>query len=247
MQAALLTVLRGGRQACGLWALLCCLPVFGQAVAPDGTQDIENVKQVAENHARELLRGEGYADIEVKAGAMDARLRLKACEVPLAAFSNNNSGVRGGRTTVGVRCTGSSPWTLYVPVTVVAQTTVVLVQGPLPRGTLLNDSHVRLVARPLTELPHNALAKVEQVVGRELVRAIDNDTLASANLLKTRELVAKGQEVIILAQGANLEVRMAGVALEKGQIGDRIAVRNTNSGRTVEGLILNETTVRVQL
>lgn len=221
------------------------LPSPAQAQAFDA-QPLETIAAAAEDHARALMQEQQVADADVRAAALDTRLRLKRCERPLDTFSNANS-LRAGRVTVGVRCTGSTPWTLYVPVNVVAQTSIAVIAGPLPRGTLLTEAHVHLEQRALSALPAQYVASLDQLVGRELTRAVSGTIVATPNMVKARDLVAKGQDVVILATGANIQVRMAGVALQKGQQGERIDVKNLSSGRTVQARILDGATVQVQL
>lgn len=224
-------------------ALAFPLPGHGQS---GGTQPLDTIAAAAEGHARQLAQDLGLSDADIRAGALDTRLRLKQCELPLETFSNDNN-LRGGRTTVGVRCSGAAPWTLYVPVAITAYTYIVLVDGPLPRGTVLNASHLRREQRPLNALPPQYLTDVDQALGRTLTRAVTGTTIASPNLLQTRDLVAKGQDVTILATGATVQVRMAGVALQKGQQGERIDVKNTSSGKTVQAVIVDGATVQVPL
>jgi flagella basal body P-ring formation protein FlgA len=222
------------------------VPAPAQAVTAPAMHSLADIATAAETHARTLLQDQDLADAEIKANALDGRLRLKPCEMPLETFSNDNN-LRGGRVTVGVRCSGAAPWTLYVPVTVVVQTSIVLLEGPLPRGTILNESHLRLEERPLTALPAQYVTTADQVLGRELTRAVSGLTVATPNMVQARDLVAKGQDVTILATGANIQVRMAGVALQKGQQGERIDVQNSSSGRTVQAVIVDSGTVQIQL
>ena len=229
-----------------LFALGLVLPLRAPAQPALAMQALGDIAAAAENHARASLEQQNLADADVKAGALDGRLRLKNCELPLETFSND-SNFRGGRMTVGVRCTGAAPWTLYVPVTVLAETAIVLVQGPLPRGTILQDSHLKLEERALNALPPQYLTSTEQLIGRELTRAVVGATVATPNLVQARDLIAKGQDVTILATGANIQVRMAGVALQKGQQGERIDVQNSSSGRTVQAVIVDGGTVQVAL
>lgn len=227
-----------------LIALALAFPLHGRG--QDELQPLDTIAAAAERRARQLAQDQGLADAEVRATALDTRLRLKRCEVPLETF-NNDSNLRGGRTTIGVRCTGAAPWTLYVPVAVTAHTYIVLVEGPLPRGTVLDAAHLRLEKRPLHALPPQYLTDIEQAVGRTLTRAVTGTTIASPNLLQARDLVVKGQDVTILAAGTNVQVRMAGVALQKGQLGERIDVKNTSSGKTVQAVIVDGSTVQVAL
>ncbi|MDY6981501.1 MAG: flagellar basal body P-ring formation chaperone FlgA [Pseudomonadota bacterium] len=229
-----------------LVVLALAWPLPGHAQAGGATQPLESIAAAAEDHARQLAQDLGLDDAEVRAGSLDNRLRLKQCELPLETFSNDNN-LRGGRTTVGVRCSGAAPWTLYVPVGVTAYTWIVLVDGPLPRGTVLNASHLRREQRPLNALPPQYLTNLDQAIGRTLTRAVSGATVASPNMLQTRDLIAKGQDVMILATGAKVQVRMAGVALQKGQEGDRIDVKNTSSGKTVQAVVVDGATVQVPL
>jgi flagella basal body P-ring formation protein FlgA len=229
-----------------LLALGLALPAPAQTVSDAATQPLAEIATVAEDYARTLMQDPVYAAAEVSAGALDARLRLKLCEKPLETFSNNTD-IRGGRLTVGVRCTGVAPWTLYVPVAIAAKTSIVVIDGPLPRGTLLTEANLRLEQRALTALPPQYLTSVDQVLGRELTRAVNGATVATPAMLQARDLVAKGQDVVIMATGSSIQVRMAGVALQKGQQGERINVQNTTSGKTIQAVIVDGATVQVAL
>jgi flagella basal body P-ring formation protein FlgA len=229
-----------------LVALGLALPRPAPAQPAPEFQPLADIVTAAEAHARTLVQEQDIADAVVTAATLDTRLRLKLCDSQLETFSNNSS-LRGGRMTVGVRCPGTAPWTLYVPIAVVAQAYIVMIDGPLPRGTLLTEANLRMEQRPLTALPPQYLSSIEPLVGLELTRAVSGATIATPNMVQARDLVAKGQDVVILASGANIQVRMAGVALQKGQLGERIDVKNSTSGRTVQAVILDAATVEVQL
>lgn len=229
-----------------LVALALAFPLPGHGQADAAVQPLDTIASAAEQHARGLLQNQGLADATVQANALDGRLRLKRCDSPLETFSNDNN-LRGGRTTVGVRCNGAAPWTLYVPVAITASIYIVMVDGPLPRGTVLNASHLRREQRPLSALPPQYLTEIDDALGRTLTRAVTGATIASPNMLQTRDLISKGQDVTILATGTKVQVRMAGVALQKGQQGERIDVKNASSGKTVQAVIVDAATVQVPL
>ena len=211
-----------------------------------GTQALADIRSTAEQFALAALDTSAYTDIKVEAQALDARLRLKQCEIPLQA-SSNNATIRAGRATIGVRCDGASPWSLYVPVNISASVAVVVIRGPVTRGTVLGAENLTVVQMPVTQLPPNYLSDMKEVSGRELSRAVNGDTYATAAMLKQKNMIQKGQEVIILAQSSSFQVRMSGTALENGQNGERITVKNNNSGRTVEGTVVAENVIAVSL
>jgi flagella basal body P-ring formation protein FlgA len=83
------------------------------------------------------------------------------------------------------------------------------------------------------------------VLGMYAKRPIPEGKALSIHMLQAPHLVRRGQEVILLAKTAGLEVRMKGKALADGAKGDLIQVRNTKSRRIVEGVVTNQGVVRV--
>lgn len=213
---------------------------------PQALHALEDIAAVATQHALSLLEPGDYVDISAAAQPMDQRLRLRQCEVPLETGSTSAL-VKPGRTAISVRCNGATPWSLFVPVLITARAPVLVLKGPLPRGTVIMAAHLEVKEMPVDTLPANYLSRAEDVIGHALNRNINNESYATAAMLTLRRLVEKNQEVVILAQSGSLEVKMAGVALEPGQQGDRISVRNAASGRTVQGRVTEGGTVVVTL
>lgn len=209
-------------------------------------QSLDAIRQLAQDHALGLLQGKAYTELDVQAAALDPRLRLKACDSVLEPFGSSGS-ERSTRLTVGVRCTGSTPWTLYVPVQVHASMAVLGVTHSLPRGSVLTLADLVIQNRPVQELPAQYLSDPAAAIDMELTRAVTADTLLSPSLLKQPQVVSKGQQVTIVADGANFAVKMAGTALQNGSAGQLISVKNTTSGRTVQGMIVDAGTVKVKL
>jgi flagellar basal body P-ring formation protein FlgA len=212
----------------------------------DELQNIADIAAVAEEFALSQLANAVYTDISVDAGTLDPRLRMQQCDQQLEAFSTN-SGVRAGRTTVGVRCVGTRSWTLYVPLQINASVNVVTLRSPLQRGAVLSEQDLVVITKPFATLPPQYVSDLNDVLGKELTRNLGADTVLAPQMLKEHPVISKGQEVVILASSPNFEVKMAGTALQNGAPGERINVKNNNSGRTVQAIIVNNNTVRVQL
>lgn len=215
------------------------LSAYGQEI-----QNLDSIRLTAEQYALEQLQGQHYSNLRAQATSLDSRLRLASCSSALEAFSMSaNNGA--GRTTIGVRCPGESPWTLYVPVEIQAEVNVVTASRSLQRGERLAEGDFRVESRPLQQLPLNYLSNPEQLADLELTRPVNGGTILSANMFRSRQVVSRGQEVTIYAGGGGVEVRMNGVALEGGTAGQRISVRNSNSGRTVQATVIDEHRVSV--
>jgi flagella basal body P-ring formation protein FlgA len=227
-----------------LW-LATAMPHPGYA---ETVEAISEIRRVAEQFALTQIDRSGLSDIEASAGAMDSRLRLKDCDVALEAFGTGNGNNRNlTRTTVGVRCTGSSPWTLYVPVTIDAMKAALYTARPLLRGEMLDDSAIEVRRIPVSKLPPNSLGSADDLGNMETVRPLKAGVPLTLNALKARQVVRQGQEVVIVAAGNGISVKMTGKAMKSGSYGDLIPVRNSNSGRIIEAAIENEGTVVVNM
>jgi flagella basal body P-ring formation protein FlgA len=202
------------------------------------------IRSVAAQFARDQIDTAGLSAIQAQAAELDPRLNLAECDVPLEAFATARTR-QLARTTVGVKCTGAKPWTLYVPVTIDALADVVFTRRPLLRGEALTADALEIRQLPIAKLPLRHISSPEQLTGMETTRPLQADTAVTLNALRARQLVKQGQEVGIVAVSGGIQVRMSGVAMRSGSRGDRIPVQNHSSGRQVEAEILDRSTVRV--
>lgn len=211
-------------------------------------QDVEDIRLAAQEYALSQVSFDGLEtdNIQASAGNLDSRLRLAKCEQPLEAFSMSPT-TGFGRVTVGVRCHGSSPWTLYVPVSLHAEVPAMVTTHPLKRGDIVTENDITFVEKPFEKLPNNPVVSLDQLQHMELVRPLNAGTMLSTGMFREKMLIERGQEVVIVAESPGIQVRMAGVALESGKSGQLISVRNNNSGREIEGKVLDGGTVQVRL
>lgn len=232
------------QQALGLAVLVCGLlwATPGAAVKRQSLQEVAGT-------VRQFVR-QSYADLgtvsSVEVTSLDPRLNLAACEVPLQAFAANGQR-RLGNTTVGVRCGGEKPWTLYVPVKIVSQVTVLASAQPLRRGSVLKASDLVPISRDAATLPHGYFVEPKALVGMQLKRSIRAGEAIVPSAVTAAPVVERGQEVLLTAAINGIEVSMKGEALEDGAAGERIQVRNLSSRRVVEGEVIGRNRVRVPL
>ncbi len=225
---------------------------FGMAAAAapawgePGLQPLEAVRAAARAHVARLYAAERDVRHEIRAGRLDPRLRLRACDRPLETFDPPGAR-RHGNTTVGVRCPGSSPWTVYVPVRVALIRPVVVARRPIPRGTVLAPEDLRLAERDTAGLPLGYLTRLAAAVGRRTRRHIPAGAVVAPGALERTPVVRRGQRVVLLAAHGGLEVRAAAVALGDAAPGQRVRVRNLRSRRVVEGVAVRPGVVEVTL
>lgn len=202
-----------------------------------------SIRDAARQHVA-AAADEFAARPDVSVGRLDSRLKLVACDQALETYDSPN-GLSGGRGVVGVRCNGSKPWKIYVPVTIALMDSVVVTRRPVTRGQGLRADDLVLSETDVSRLHKAYFTNIEDVVGLRSKRAIAAGKTLHAGLLRREQLVKRGKTVSIAAQVSGLRVSMRGKALADGGLGDRIRVKNLNSGRIVSGTVAGNGLVEV--
>lgn len=205
-------------------------------------QSHESIRKAAEVAVAQTLTGPA----DLVADSPDPRLRLIRCDQPLTARVPT-TGVRSARLTAEVRCEGAQPWKLYLPVAVATTRPVVVATRALARDAVLAPGDVRLAKLPAGTAQAGTLADTTYAIGQRLRRPLDEGQAITTALIAAPVLVRRGQQVSVEAQAGSLLVRMAGVALKDGALGDIIEVESASSGRTVEAVVRSAKSVEVLL
>jgi flagella basal body P-ring formation protein FlgA len=223
---------------------LCLLAAPALAGPADGVSG-----QEAQGLVAEAMRAAG-----VSGGAQIAAARpLPAC----AHWPEVGPATPGDWRTVELRCTNPA-WTRSLrtgaPMTRTDRTApqdgTPMATGP---GFVLRDSLSRgaiITAEDLAPAPAGSatpgqVLEADTLIGRRLAVNLAAGRVILARHLEQRWLIEAGAPVVIVSEQPGLSVSMAGEALDNGQQGDRIAVRNTRSGRVIEAEITGRDTVRV--
>jgi len=166
-------------------------------------------------------------------GAIDPRLNLHACAAPEAFIP---PGVRlWGNASVGVRCDGSYPWTIYVPVSIRILAGVVVAAHALSQGQSIQASDLAVQQADLGELPLAVVTDLRQAVGRIATLSIAPGQPLRRDLLRSLPVIQQGQSVTVRALGPGFQVSAEGKAVNNAAEG-QVALVRTASGRTVSGI-----------
>lgn len=225
--------------------LLFCLCHLGFTTAATSVQSPHSIREAVKSFVNQKI-SKDYPRHEIRVSSLDPRLKLAPCNVPLQEFLPSGRQAIGN-TTVGVRCTGNKPWTIYVPAFVKAMRKVVITNHPVLRHATISRADVHLEERDISTGSNAYIFSLENVVGKVAKRAMTNATALSPGMLNEPLLVHRGQKVIILAEGSGIQVRMAGTALMDGTAGQIIHARNTRSKRMVEGQVIKPGIIRVNM
>lgn len=209
-------------------------PRASQGATPATHQSLSSIRAAVTTFVRQQ---HPHADgLRARPGRLDTRLRLKTCERPLEAFWAPGSS-NLGHTTVGVRCTGRMPWKLYVPTQVSVLAPVAVAARPLARGQRIGAGDLRLEKRELGKLGADVLKDPRQALDYVVTRSVAAGSVLTLRLLAAPRLVQRGHRVQLEAEAQGLSIRMAGVALDDGALGDTVRVRNPSSKRVVQAVV----------
>jgi flagellar basal body P-ring formation protein FlgA len=166
-------------------------------------------------------------------GAIDTRVVLPACP---ALDVYLPSGARlWGQTSVGVRCSDTATWNIYVSAEVRVAGEYLVTARPLPNGQLLTTSDLVTQTGDLTQLPAGILTEPKQAVGKILAASLAAGQPVRQDLLRSPLVVRQGQTVKLQSSGQGFQVTAEGRALNNAQDG-QVAQVQTASGHTVSGV-----------
>lgn len=216
-----------------------------QALAAGGPwESVDAISRTALDYAHsKFVRG--GVEVEATVKSLDPHLKMARCDQPLQAFLPGGQTSPRQNVVVGVRCRGSSPWKIYVPVQMSIRRAVLVARHPLARGGVISAADVRIEKREITALRSAYLTDARGLAGKVLKRSVSEGGLITVDLLMEQDVVKRGQQVTLLVNQDGFSVRMAGVALGDAAINERVRVENSSSRRTVEGVVRSPQLVEV--
>ena len=223
-------------------ACLVAAPAFAQV--DESIQSLDAIRDAAQSFVVQQVPKQAPGAVQVNVGALDARLRLAPCADPLKVSLPPGATFRA-RMTVAVSCTGADTWTIYVPVTVDTQTSVLVLRRAAGRGERLTAADVEAQTRVISGTGDSYLTDPKELSGRTVKRPLGAGTALTADLLADDLVVRRGQRVTLLASVGSLEVRAAGLAMNDAPAAGRVKVQNLSSNRIVEGVVETADVIRI--
>jgi flagella basal body P-ring formation protein FlgA len=175
-------------------------------------------------------------------GAIDPRLQLPSCTAP-EVFLPTGSRL-WGNTTVGVRCQSTSPWTIYVPVSVRIMALTAVATRPLSAGQTVSQADVTTQSSDLSQLPAGVITDPAQVIGKTVILSASTGQAFRHDMLRAPQVIQQGQTVKLMAKGNGFQVTSEGKALGNATLGQMVSVRN-QSGQVISGIAKQNGVVEV--
>jgi flagella basal body P-ring formation protein FlgA len=199
---------------------------------PDaGRQNVAALRTVAEQFLKTETAGLP-GEVTVKVGAIDTRTALAACPAPEAFLQ---PGARAwGKTTVGIRCTAPSNWTLFVQAQVNVKAEYVAAALPLAQGQPIEQSQLVLVKGDIAAMPNGIVTDMAQAIGRTPTVSLAAGMPLRLDNLRSKPVVQQGQAVRLVSTGSGFSVSGEGKAIGNAGEGQVVQVR-TSGGSVISG------------
>lgn len=169
------------------------------------------------------------------------------------------------RESVRVRCTKPN-WQLFMKVGLVSGSTpatlssgapapkaapapefrqVVVAATNLPAGQVLQRDSLKLDRMEADKISKAHYLESQGLEGQELLRAVRAGEPIRVSDLRPATLVKRG-ELVLMTVGtpATFEISVKAEAMQDGRVGEQIKLRNTESGRTLSGVVTGKGTAK---
>ncbi len=210
-------------------------------------QSISEITQAVSNFVDSSLNRSPGDEVNIVVSQIDPRLRLPKCKTGLKLHFPIGSEPNKLHSTVGVKCQGDSPWSIYVPVTTQVFRNVIVTTRPIPRGDKITSADIKFMKRDLSQLKRGFFVNPDEIIGKVSKMPLATNGVYTSNSLTTEKVVKRGDSILITAKAGGIQVQMKGIALAPGGEGDVIQVRNLSSKRVVEGMITSPGNVAVTM
>lgn len=213
-----------------------------QPATPPGQQDPETIRRAALAFLQQQIAGLPGKTTATVTTAFPRG--LVACTT-LEPFLPTGARL-WGRTTVGVRCAGERPWTVYLQAKVAVQATYYIAARQIAPGEPLSAAD--LVARDgdLTVMPLAVITDPAQAIGSTALARISAGLPLRQDMLKSAASVSAGQTVRVVAAGPGFTISAEGSVLANAAPGQSVRVRMA-AGQIVTAIVKDAGTVEIPL
>jgi flagella basal body P-ring formation protein FlgA len=122
---------------------------------------------------------------------------------------------------------------------------VLVTQDRISRHETISPDKITLTRMEVTSLTGRPLTSEDELTGMRARRSIKKGQILNSGIIEVIPVVFPGQGVSILYKSGGLEINAQGTAMEDGNTGDLIRVRNNQSGKTILCTVLNSELVQI--
>ena len=201
------------------------------------------------NTAIEFVRSQIPDDVQIKAitaGKIDSRIRFKDCSEALEASSGINKHIAKSWT-VGIRCHGDKPWSIYIPVKAKLTRNMLVSKTTITRGETITADKIMFMEQEISHQNKKHFTNADNITGREARKTIRPNRVINSTMLQEALLVRRKETVLIYARSRKIQISMKGTALKNGRYNEMIKVRNNSSDKIIDAVVIDRGIVAINL
>ncbi|AZZ97384.1 flagellar basal body P-ring formation chaperone FlgA [Pseudoalteromonas sp. R3] len=209
------------------------------------TYESKDIEKMAIDFISEQLPAPTQAEEQQQVSALplDTRLPQRQCQRPLQV-SSKSSPPFNRQVTVMVRCEDLESWVQFVHVKIETLLPVIVSTRMLDKGVLLTADDLTIEMRPKHFVRAANIDNMTLLIGSKTKRRIQQGKPISMFQIC---MICKGDNVTILASDGTLMIKTSGIALQDGNLGEQIRVKNARSGKTVLARVKDVDSVAVKI
>ena len=219
----------------GLFLLASLYSSAGRAELP-ADNIFSRVEQLAREQLAQQAATAGLLEPQFQVTVVKSTRPVPACAVPVALEAADSRSAQRMRF-VAV-CPGSNGWRYEMLARGSITAQVAVTSAPVTANTPLQSGDVTLARRDVTMVP-DSISSLSGAVGLSSRRSLRAGEVLRQGQLASPVLIKRGSAVSIVARKEQVEVSMAGEAMDPGALGEVIRVRNATSGTVIRARVVD--------
>jgi flagella basal body P-ring formation protein FlgA len=207
---------------------------------------ISAIEALAKDVVAKKVNAPASARVNITPQPLDSRVAIPRCSSPITAVLASDREISRNNT-VRISCDSpdlSYPWQIYLSVRVDVSYPVVVAKETLAPGDVLSTAQMEIRYVDQYSVNGEQFSDMQQLIGTRLKRRVSKDyPIFGSNIC----VVCKGDTVSIIARTEQFQIKTVGEAVEDGNLGQQIRVKNTRSNKTVDAIVTHVGEVQVKM
>lgn len=206
-----------------------------QAVGQQIDQTIHQYLQTLMNKQATEKNWQGLRIVLVNTPLTSTR-QLTPC--PGKINVSGGSATKFSRQQLTLECPGTKGWPIKVSTDLQLFLPVVISTVVINRGETIRSNQLQTQETDITRLQRGFYHRTSEITNMGAKRRIRANQILSPDLIDQPQLIKRGDKIKIIANRDGISASMPGEALEKGDKGEVIRVKNLSSGKTIEAKVV---------
>jgi flagella basal body P-ring formation protein FlgA len=123
---------------------------------------------------------------------------------------------------------------------------VIVLTRPAQRGDIITGQHLAIEKRDVSKFRGDFITQAEQIENKQAARYTPAGAILGLKSFIEPLLIKRGDKIVISSMQPAFSIRMNGVAMMDGTKGQRIRIKNENSGRIINATVIEPGLVSVK-